>query len=154
VLAAHVASLRDRAKSGAAVELLWRSGDVLLELAKLIGEISGPGAAPINGIGPRCQEAVAAVTKINTEIDGLALVLAQSHDVASQTADSVVKALESMSEQDVTGIRFSIDDLIELYVCDAQHVVHQEVLRVFDDAVSGTLTVDVATRLSENEPSR
>ncbi|MGA2129343.1 MAG: hypothetical protein ABSG76_24695 [Xanthobacteraceae bacterium] len=136
VLAGQVAALRDCIDTGATVDLLWRTTDVLSQLSGLVLELSRrhPGSGP----DEQCAAAVAAEADISRSLTELAFVQAQHHDFARQMADCVVTALGRLATDAPSGARLSPHDLLALYVSEDQRKVHDAVARQFAiDALSG-----------------
>jgi hypothetical protein len=137
ILAAQVAALRDRIDTGATVDLLWRTTDVLAVLSGLVLELrqSHPGADA--GLDERCAAALAAEAEIRRSLDDQAFLEAQRHDFTRQLADCVVIALERLATAGTpVGARLTPNDLIALYVCEDQRIVHDAVTGQFDVGVS------------------
>jgi hypothetical protein len=132
VLAAQVAAVRDRLDTGATVDLLWRTADVLARLSGLVLELAQHHPAPNAGLDEQCAAAVAAESEISQALDGVAFLQAQRDDLARQMADCIVTALERLAAADTpAGARLSPGDLAALYVCDDQRRVHAAVTRRF-----------------------
>lgn len=142
VLSAQVAALRDRIDSGATVELLWRTTDLLSELSGLVLEVARDNHEKPQ-LEARCATAVAAKIEVGQLLDGLAFVHAQNQDFARQIADCVVKALDRLAVSGgPAGARMSVYDLAALYVSDDQRKVHESVLRQFNVTTAFPLQPD------------
>jgi len=133
VLAAQVAELRDRIDGGAAVELLWRTSDVLSQLSGLVLELAKRCHDSDSGLNEQCKAAIAAEAEIRRSLDSLAFEQAQRNDFTCQTVDCVVTALERLAGGDgPAGNRLSLDDLAALYVSEEQRKVHDAATRRFE----------------------
>ena len=93
VLAAQVGELRRRIDSGAAVELLWRTSDVLAQLSGLVQEFAKRCRDSDFELNEQCHAAVAAEAEISRSLESLAFEQAQRNDFTCQTVDCVVTAL-------------------------------------------------------------
>ena len=132
VLAAQVAELRDRIDSGATVELLWRTSDVLAQLSGLVQKLAKRCSDSDSELNEQCSTAVAAQAEISRSLESLAFEQAQRNDFTCQTVDCVVTALERLAVTDVPpGNRLSPDELAALYVSDQQRQVHDAATRQF-----------------------
>lgn len=132
VLAAQVAVIRDRTDTSASVDLLWRTGDVLARLSKLVLDLAHRCPSVDPDLDLECAAAVAAEAEVSSALDALAFLQAQRHDLARQMADCVVTALARLAAEDAPdGHRLSPDDLAALYVCDAQRKTHESIARKF-----------------------
>lgn len=130
VLAAQVAELRDRIDGGAAIELLWRTSDVLSQLSGLVLELAK--RCHDSELNAQCNAAVAAEAEISRSIESLAFEQAQRNDFTCQTVDCVVTALERLAGADgPAGNGLSLDDLAALYVSEEQRNVHDAATRQF-----------------------
>ena len=132
VLAAQVAELRGRIDTGATVELLWRTSDMLSRLSGLVLELAKRCHTSDHELNEQCNAAVAAEVEINRSLESLAFEQAQRNDFTCQTVDCVVTALERLAVTDVpVGARLSPNDLAALYVSEDQRQVHDAVTRKF-----------------------
>jgi hypothetical protein len=132
VLAAQVAELRGRIDTGATVELLWQTSDVLSRLSGLVLEFAKRCSDSDPNLNEECNAAVAAEAEISRSLESLAFAQAQRNDFTCQTVDCVVTALERLAATDVpVGARLSPDDLTTLYVSEDQRQVHDAVTRQF-----------------------
>jgi hypothetical protein len=132
VLAAQVAELRGRIDSGATVELLWQTSDVLSRLSNLVLEFAKRCGASDPNLNEECNAAVAAEAEISRSVESLAFTQAQRNDFTCQTVDCVVTALERLAVTDVSaGARLSPNDLAALYVSEEQRQVHDAATRQF-----------------------
>lgn len=134
VLAAQVALIRDRADSGGAIDMLWRTADVLERLSKLVLRLSRERPLADPELDKECVAAVEAEAEISHLLDGFALQEAQRHDLARQMADCVVKVLAHMAAHEAppSGM-LSPAGLAALYVCEQQREIHDAVARQFQD---------------------
>jgi hypothetical protein len=132
VLAAQVAELRDRIDTGATVELLWQTSDVLSRLSSLVLEFAKRCSDSDPNLNEECNAAVAAEAEISRSLESLAFTQAQRNDFTCQTVDCVVTALERLAVADMTvGTRLSPNDLAALYVSEEQRLVHDAATRQF-----------------------
>lgn len=132
VLAAQVAELRGRIDTGATVELLWQTTDVLSQLSGLVVELAKRCHESDGELSAQCNTAVAAEIEIRRSLESLAFTQAQRNDFTCQTVDCVVTALERMAVTDEpAGARLSPDDLAALYVSEDQRLVHDAATRQF-----------------------
>jgi hypothetical protein len=132
VLAAQVAELRSRIDSGATVELLWQTSDVLSRLSGLVLEFAKRCSDSDPNLNEECNAAVAAEAEISRSLESLAFAQAQRNDFTCQTVDCVVTALERLAVTDVpAGARLSPNDLAALYVSEDQRQVHDVAARQF-----------------------
>jgi hypothetical protein len=132
VLAAQVAELRGRIDSGATVELLWRTSDMLSRLSGLVLEFAKRCSDSDQELNEQCNTAVAAEVEISQSLESLAFEQAQRNDFTCQTVDCVVTALERLAATDVpVGKRLSPDGLAALYVSEEQRKVHDVATRRF-----------------------
>jgi hypothetical protein len=130
ILAAQLAALRDRMAAGSAVEILWRTTDILSDLSGRIGELLRQCPAPELGLREKCGAGVAAAAEIGHELDGLACLQAQRQDLDRQMVDCVATALEHLAvDPGPMGTRMSPGDLAALYVSEDQRHVHEAVMR-------------------------
>jgi len=129
VLAAQVAELRGRIDTGAAVELLWQTSDVLSQLSGLVVELAKRCHKSDGDLSAQCNTAVAAEIDIRRSLESLAFAQAQRNDFTCQTVDCVVTALGRLATSD--GARLSPDDLAALYVSEEQRQVHDAATRQF-----------------------
>jgi len=137
VLAAQVAELRNRVDSGAMVELLWRTSDVLAELSGLVAELAGRCHHSNAELHSKCNAAVEVEVDLRQSLESLAFEQAQRNDFICQTVDCVVTALERLAAADVReSPRLSPNDLAALYVSEDQRKVHHAVVRRFSLAGS------------------
>jgi hypothetical protein len=137
VLAAQVAALRDRIDTGATVDLLWRTSDVLAQLSKLVVEFANRCSQSDPDLNRQCKSAVAAEAEISRSLESLAFEQAQRNDFTCQTVDCVVTALNRLAAADLpAGARLSPDDLCALYVSEDQRLVHEAAARQFVTAAS------------------
>jgi hypothetical protein len=137
VLAAQVAALRDRIDTGATVDLLWRTSDVLSQLSKLVVEFANRCSQSDPDLNRQCNSAVAAEAEISRSLESLAFQQAQRNDFTCQTVDCVVTALTRLAAADLpAGARLSPDDLCALYVSEDQRLVHEAAARQFATAAS------------------
>jgi hypothetical protein len=129
VLAAQVAALRDRIGSGVAVDLLWRTTDLLSQLSGLVAELLRRHPADAV-LGEQCATAIAAEVEVGASLEAFAFLQSQRDDFARQMADCVVTALERLAAVDgPASDRLSPHDLAALYVSDDQRDVHEVVFR-------------------------
>jgi hypothetical protein len=141
VLAAQVAELRGRIDSGATVELLWQTSDVLSRLSNLVLEFAKRCSGSDPNLNEECNAAVAAEAEITRSLESLAFAQAQRNDFTCQTVDCVVTALERLAATDVpAGARLSPNDLAALYVSEDQHQVHDAATRQFAIAAERNAT--------------
>ena len=132
VLAAQVAELRGRIDTGAEVELLWRTSDVLSQLSSLVVELAKRCHDSDRELSAQCSTAVAAEVEISRSLESLAFEQAQRNDFTCQTVDCVVTALERLAVTNVpVGARLSASDLAALYVSEDQRQVHEAATRQF-----------------------
>ena len=132
VLAAQVAELRNRVDTGATLELLWRSSDVLAQLSGLVEELAGRCQNADAELHGRCDAAVEAEVSLRQALETLAFEQAQRNDFIAQTIDCVVTALGRLAAADVReSPALSPHDLAALYVSEDQRRVHQAVVRRF-----------------------
>jgi hypothetical protein len=132
VLAAQVAELRGRIDTGATVELLWQTSDVLSRLSSLVLEFAKRCSDSDPNLNEECNAAVAAEAEISRSLESLAFTQAQRNDFTCQTVDCVVTALERLAVADMTvGTRLSPNDLAALYVSEDQRQVHDAATRQF-----------------------
>jgi hypothetical protein len=132
VLAAQVAELRGRIDTGAAIELLWQTSDMLSRLSGLVQELGKRCGDSDRELNEQCNTAIAAEVEISRSLENLAFKQAQRNDFTCQTVDCVVTALERMAATDVpAGARLSADDLAALYVSEDQRQVHDTATRQF-----------------------
>ena len=132
VLAAQVGELRGRIDTGATVELLWRTTDVLSQLSGLVVELAKRCHDSDLALSEQCNTAVAAEVEISRSLESLAFEQAQRNDFTCQTVDCVVTALERLAVTDVpAGERLSPNDLAALYVSEDQRLVHDAATRQF-----------------------
>jgi hypothetical protein len=132
VLAAQVAELRGRIDTGATVELLWQTSDVLSRLSGLVLEFAKRCSDSDPNLNEECNAAVAAEAEISRSLESLAFTQAQRNDFTCQTVDCVVTALERLAVTDVpVGARLSPNDLAALYVSEDQRQVHDAATRQF-----------------------
>jgi hypothetical protein len=132
VLAAQVAALRDRIDTGAAVELLWQTSDVLSQLSGLVAKLAQRCSPADDGLNEQCDAAVAAESEISRSLESLAFQQAQRNDFTCQTVDCVVSALERLADTSApVGSRLSASDLVALYVSEDQREVHDATTRQF-----------------------
>src|ERR1700722_7053155 len=92
VLAAQVAELRGRIDTGATVDLLWRTSDVLSQLSGLVRELAQRCCDSDPELNAQCNIAVTAEVEINRSLEHLAFEQAQRNDFTCQTVDCVVTA--------------------------------------------------------------
>jgi hypothetical protein len=97
VLAAHVEAIRDRVDTGATVDLLWRSADLLTRLSGLVVELSRRCPAADPELADRCAALVTQESELSRSLDAVAFLHAQDRDVARQMADCVVIALKRLA---------------------------------------------------------
>jgi hypothetical protein len=141
VLAAQVAELRGRIDSGATVELLWQTSDVLSRLSNLVLEFAKRCSDSDPNLNEECNAAVAAEAEISRSLESLAFAQAQRNDFTCQTVDCVVTALERLAVTDVgAGARLSANDLAALYVSEDQRQVHDAATRQFAIAAERNAT--------------
>jgi len=132
VLAAQVAELRGRIDTGATVELLWRTTDVLSQLSGLVVELARRCHESDQALSEQCSTAVEAEAEISRSLESLAFEQAQRNDFTCQAVDCVVTALERLAVTDgPVGARLSPNDLAALYVSEEQRQVHDAVTRQF-----------------------
>jgi hypothetical protein len=132
VLAAQVAELRGRIDTGATIELLWQTSDVLSRLSSLVLEFVKRCGDSDPNLKEKCNAAVAAETEISRSLESLAFTQAQRNDFTCQTVDCVVTALERLAATDVpAGGRLSPSGLAALYVSEDQHQGHDAATRQF-----------------------
>ena len=132
VLAAQVAELRGRIDTGATVELLWQTSDVLSRLSRLVLEFAKRCSDSDPNLNEECHAAVAAEIDIRRSLESLAFAQAQRNDFTCQTVDCVVTALGRLATTDgPVGARLSPDDLAALYVSEEQRQVHDAATRQF-----------------------
>jgi hypothetical protein len=132
VLAAQVEAIRDRVDTGATVDLLWRTADLLTRLSGLVVELSRRYPVPDPGLADRCAPAVTQENELRRSLDAVAFLHAQDQDLARQMADCVVIALKRLASHGAPfAVRLSAGDLAALYVCDDQREVHDVVTRQF-----------------------
>ena len=133
VLAAQVAELRGRIDTGATVELLWRTSDILSRLSGLVLEFAKRCSDP--ELNEQCNTAIAAEVEISRSLESLAFEQAQRNDFTCQTVDCVVTALERLAVTDApVGTRLSPSDLAALYVSEDQRNIHDAATRQFATA--------------------
>jgi hypothetical protein len=131
ILAAQLVALRDRMAAGSAVDLMWRTADILSSLSGLVGELLRQCPAPEPGLSEKCGTVLATGAEIGHELDGLACLLAQRQDLDRQMADCVATALRQFADRSgPMGARMSIEDLAALYVSDDQRQVHDAVMNM------------------------
>ena len=126
VLSAQAADLRDRIDTGATIDLLLRTTDLLSSLSTLVFTLSHRAGAADPQLTKQCSDSVAAATEINQVVDNLAFVHAQRQDFARQLADCLVTALDRLAK---TGTRLSPDELAALYVSEDQRQIHAAVTK-------------------------
>ena len=132
VLAAQVAELRGRIDTGATVELLWQTSDVMSRLSSLVVELAKRCHTSDGDLSAQCNTAVAAEIDIRRSLESLAFAQAQRNDFTCQTVDCVVTALGRLATTDgPVGARLSPDDLAALYVSEEQRQVHDAATRQF-----------------------
>ena len=132
VLAAQVGELRGRIDTGATVELLWQTTDVLSQLSGLVAELAKRCSDSDPNLNEECNAAVAAEAEITRSLENLAFTQAQRNDFTCQTVDCVVTALERLAATDApVGARLSPNDLAALYVSEDQRQVHDAATRQF-----------------------
>ena len=135
ILAAQAAEVRDRIDSGEAVDVFWRSSDLLAQMSGLLVELLGRLPAADGELGERCAAAVSAGAEVGRSLDDLAFAQAQRQDFSRQMAECVVTALDRLAEADVPAeARLSLADLAALYVCEDQRRVHAAAARQFEIA--------------------
>jgi hypothetical protein len=141
VLAAQVAALRDRIDTGATVELLWQTSDMLSRLSGLVAELAQRCPPSDDGLNEQCDAAVVAEAQINRSLESLAFLQAQRNDFTCQTVDCVVSALERLADTSApVGSRLSAGDLVALYVSEDQREVHDAAARQFEMDTSSKRT--------------
>jgi hypothetical protein len=148
VLAAQVEAIRDRVDTGATVDLLWRTADLLTRLSGLVVELSRRYPIPDPRLVDQCAAAVRDESELSQSLDAMVFLHAQGQDIARQMADCVVMALERLAAGESThgaspAVRLSPDDLAASYVCQDQREVHDAVTRQFGintrERVPGTI---------------
>jgi hypothetical protein len=132
VLAAQVAALRDRIDTGATVELLWQTSDLLSQLSGLVTKLARRCSPHDDGLNEQCDAAVAAESEISRSLESLAFQQAQRNDFTCQTVDCVVSALNRLADPRApVGSRLSAGDLAAFYVSEDQRDVHDAAIRQF-----------------------
>jgi len=135
VLAAQVAELRSRIDTGATVELLWQTSDMLSRLSGLVLEFAKRCSESDPNLNEECNAAIAAEAEISRSLESLAFTQAQRNDFTCQTVDCVVTALERLAvTEGPVGARLSPSDLDALYVSEEQRKVHDLATRRFNTA--------------------
>jgi hypothetical protein len=119
VLAAQAAVLRDHITGSSEVDMLFRSTDMLEQLTSQIAEV-----ATDQG---RAEAAAQAAGAIGGMLDNYAFMQAQRLDTVRQMADCIVTALQRLATPDP----LSADDIADLYCCEDQRLVHEQVIREF-----------------------
>jgi hypothetical protein len=141
VLAAQVAELRGRIDTGATVDLLWRTADVLSQLSGLVRKLAQRCCESDLELNAQCNIAVMSEVEISRSLEHLAFEQAQRNDFTCQTVDCVVTALERLAITDAPiGARLSPNELAALYVSERQREVHEAATREFVISLSSELS--------------